>query len=173
MQQPAGLTNVRLPLVPAVVLGLPVGCGPSTDRTRAPVPSGRWAARARQCPTCGVFSAWSISCRTGGLLGLLLNTLADRSGGAKHAVGELALGVQELGGEVEHRVHDLGRSGQLVGAGHGGLGVPGTSCWMVSAQVRMPSMTASWLLRIPSSTWVWSSWVGSLSVGMDGSSSAG
>src|SRR5512132_3249581 len=44
--------------------------------------------------------------------------------------------------------------------------VPGTSCWMVSAQVRMPSMTASWLLRMPSSTCAWSSWVGSFSVGM-------
>src|SRR4030095_5931181 len=44
--------------------------------------------------------------------------------------------------------------------------VPGTSCWMVSAQVRMPSMTASWLLRKLSSTWVWISSVGSFSVGM-------
>src|SRR5512132_1942017 len=44
--------------------------------------------------------------------------------------------------------------------------VPGTSCWMVSAQVRMPSMTASWLLRRPSSTCAWSSWVRSFSVGM-------
>jgi hypothetical protein len=39
--------------------------------------------------------------RAGGLLGLLLGSLADRGGGAKYAVGELALGVQELGGEVE------------------------------------------------------------------------
>jgi hypothetical protein len=54
--------------------------------------------------------------RTGGLLGLLVDRLADRGGGAKHAVGELALGVQELGGEVEHRVDDLGRGGQLVQA---------------------------------------------------------
>src|SRR4030095_2657910 len=37
---------------------------------------------------------------------------------------------------------------------------------MVSVQARMPSMTASWLLRMPSSTWVWISWVGSFSVGM-------
>src|SRR5512132_4463202 len=61
----------------------------------------------------------------GGLLGLLPGRLADRGGGAKHAVGELALGVQELGGEVEHRVHDLGRGGQLAGAVPGGLGGAG------------------------------------------------
>src|SRR4030095_1521155 len=56
--------------------------------------------------------------------------------------------------------------GSWSGRGLAAWAVPGTSCWMVSAQVRMPSMTASWLFRIPSSTWVWSSWVGSFSVGM-------
>src|SRR4029453_3386773 len=38
---------------------------------------------------------------------------------------------------------------------------PGTSCWTVSVQARMPSSTASWLLRMPSRTWAWISWGGS------------
>ena len=37
--------NVRCPLLPAVVHGSPFGCGPSTDPSGVPVPSGRGRLR--------------------------------------------------------------------------------------------------------------------------------